>query len=180
MVVTPEEIIEYNRTLILDDSGGFRWSGIYGLRQFPRTIFLVIYWYFRTHWYDIKTRRLYDNMPTDSDYWIILGENPDNSDQVCQKYRDWLDQHEIRYRILWFRHFMQYSFVFENKEDVVKFEKKWEWIDRGEYVVQLIHFDVGIFDWINLNCEGDHKYYSKGMISFQNEFDAVAFKLMWI
>jgi len=180
MVVTPEEIIEYNRALVLDDSAMFRGAGIAGLRQHPRTIHLVIYWYFATHWRDIKTRRFYDNLPTDSAYWVIVGYNPDNSDQVCQQYRDWLDQHKIKYRILWFHHLMQYSFVFENKEDVVRFEEEWEWIDRGEYVVEVSRGDPAMFDWININCEGEHRFYSGGKISFQNEVDAVAFKLRWI
>lgn len=180
MVVTPEQIIEYNRTLVLDDSGMFRWSGIYGLRQHPRTIHLVIYWFFKTHYTDFKTRRFYDNLSTDPAYWVILGDNPDNSDEILTKYRNWLDNYNIKYRVLWFRHFMQYSFVFENKEDVVKFNEKWEWIDRGEYIVQVSHGDPEIFDWINMNCEGDHRFYSGGKISFQNELDAVAFKLTWL
>lgn len=180
VVATPEEIIKYNRELILDHSGGFRWSGIYGLRQHPRTIFLVIYWFFRTHYDDIKTRRRYDSMPTDPDYWVILGENPDNSDEILKKYKEWLENHNIKYQTLWFRHYIQYSFVFENKEDAAKFKERWEWIDRGLYVVQLTHADVGIFDWINMNCEGDHHYYTGGKVSFQNELDAVAFKLRWM
>ena len=100
--------------------------------------------------------------------------------EMFKKYTEWLKNQEIKYRPLWFRHFMQYSFVFENKEDVAKFKEEWEWIDRGEYLVQVSRGDPEMFDWLNANCEGDHRFYSKGVISFQNEIDAVAFKLRWI
>lgn len=179
-IITPEEIIEYNRTLVLDDSAMFRGAGISDLRRFPRTIFLVIYWYFRTHWNDIKTHRFFDSMPTDPAYWVIFGDNPDNNDQMQKRYMNWLEENGIKYKTLWFHHFTQYSFLFENKEDVVRFNTRWEWIDRGEYVVQVFSGDPEMFEWLNANCEGEHRFYSMGKISFQNEVDAVAFKLRWL
>lgn len=180
MVVTPEEIIEYNRTWVLDDSAMFRGAGISDLKKHPRTIFLVIYWFFRTHWNDFKTNRFYNSLPTDPAYWIIVGSNPDTVEQYQALYKEWLEDNDIKYRILWYHHFMQYAFCFENTEDVEKFEKRWEWIDRGEYIVQTTSGHTEMFAWLNTNCEGEHRFYSGGKISFQLEIDAVAFKLRWL
>ena len=179
MVITPEDIIEYNRELVLFDSAMFRGGCMSDIKKHPKTIFLAIFWYFKTHWRDIKTRKFYDSLPTDPEYWIIFNENLDNNNQMQQTYINWLETNGIKYRILWFRHFTQYAFLFEKKEDIEKFKERWEWIDRGEYIVQVSKGGSDMFEWLNMNCEGDHRFYSGGTISFQNESDAVAFKLMW-
>lgn len=125
MDITPEDIIEYNRRAILDDSAMFRGSGVYDLKRLKGNPFVVIYWYFKTLYNDIQTQRYFNNITTDPERWIIFEDDPFFNNNKQEEYIDWLKENEIGYDILWFKYHTQYGFAFENKEDAVGFKLRW-------------------------------------------------------
>ena len=127
-VITPRDLIDRNRILILDDSEMFRHAAINELFQCRiKSIFPALYWIPATLYRDIKTRRYFDTMTDDSDYWIIMKDPPFESNY--QMYRDWLEENNIKYRngydILWYIGHEDYGFVFNHKEDAMAFKLRW-------------------------------------------------------
>ena len=126
-VVTPKDLIDLNRRLILDDSDMFRASSIDEFLKYKRTIFREAYWIIDTLYRDIKTRRFYDNLTTDPNYWVIITEDLYNDNY--QMYMSWSDEnnikHKLHYDILWYRGHKDYGFVFSNEEDVMAFKLRW-------------------------------------------------------
>ena len=127
-MITPKDLIDRNRILVLDDSQMFRHAAIDELLKWRiTTIFPTIYWIPATLYRDIKTRRYFDNLTTDPDYWIILKEEDHGDDY--HMYMDWLTENNIKYktdyRILWYIGHTDYGFVFNHKEDAMAFKLRW-------------------------------------------------------
>ena len=123
-MITPKEIIKYNKEFVLGDSAMFRGAGIADLRRFKCNPFTVLYWYIKTHLTDIKTRRFYNSINTDPNHWIIF-EDDNMPMKEQQKYIDWMDENDIKYHTFWYDSFFKFSIFFENKEDAMAFKLKW-------------------------------------------------------
>ena len=128
MDVTPKDLIERNRVLILDHSAMF-WDAAIDefLKWKITTIFPAVYWIPATLYRDIKTRRYFDKMTDDPDYWIIIHEI--GYENNYERYMSWLDENNIKYRngydILWYVGHDDYGFVFKHKEDAMAFKLRW-------------------------------------------------------
>ena len=123
-VITPKDIVEYNRTLVLDDSAMFRGAAIHDLIRMRSNPFVVIYWFFNTHYRDIMTKYRYNNTTTDPEYWIILHSYHDT--KLYKEYKSWLKENNIKYHTYWYGGSMNdYGIVFKNKEDAMAFKLRW-------------------------------------------------------
>ena len=123
MDITPTQLIEYNKELILDDSGAMRGAGLSELFELRSNPFIVIYWFFRTHYDDFKTIRYYNSLPKNPEYWFIETDGYNNIN--LDRYTDWMKENKIEYKIFWYRHFAEYGILFDCPENAMAFKLRW-------------------------------------------------------
>lgn len=122
------EIIDYNEEMVLWDSNLFR-AGIISdfFKGKNLNIFILIKFYFLTHYRNIKTKQYYKRLPRDPDYWIFI-EKDEYHYYSNEKYTTWLDEHNIKYHKIWGHSVdpdRNFFLIFEKKKDAVFFKMVW-------------------------------------------------------
>ena len=119
--ITLKEIIDYNKEMVLFDSGGFR-AGVMDdmFTRKDKNIVRCLWWFFKTHYNDIRTKIFYNQITTDEDYWMSINF------QNVDKCSEWLKENDIEYISLWYNSLdLNHAYIFKHKEDAMAFKLWW-------------------------------------------------------
>lgn len=120
-----EEVIEYNKQIILCDSACFRvgiWDDFF--KGLGPNIFVFLWYYFKTYYCDIRTKWYYKNLTRKPDYWISIRSN---GYEELEEHCEWLAEQKIKYDNLWYNYSTNTlcAFIFKHREDAMAFKLKW-------------------------------------------------------